>query len=172
MEGVFESIPADDGVKVFAGVLGGAGTQAVEAQGVFIVIPAAVLIFAAGIQLAEDQLPVILLLLLVPVHRTAAALVLHFDGLVQVAGDGNEPAVALPGLVDGVGQDLKYRVFAALQPIGAKDDAGAHPDPVGPLQRGDGFVSVTGFLLSHGKNSSLFQKCTRAHIIIQPNHTK
>ena len=49
-------------------------------------------------------------------------------------GDDDEIAVALPGLVDGVGHDLKHGMLAALQPVGAEDDAGALADPVGPFR--------------------------------------
>ena len=137
VEGVLEAVPADEGVKVLAGVLGGAGAQTVEAEGVLVVVvPAAVL--AAGVELAEHQLPVELALLLVPVHRAAPAQVLHLDGVVQETGDRDEVAVALLGFVDGVGEDLKDGVLTAVQPVGAKDDAGALADPVGPLQGGDG----------------------------------
>ena len=41
VERVFEAVPPDGGVKVFAGVLGGAGAQAVQAQGVLVVVPVA-----------------------------------------------------------------------------------------------------------------------------------
>ena len=40
--------------KLFAGVLGGAGAQAVQTQGVFIVIPVAP-VLAAGVQLADTS---------------------------------------------------------------------------------------------------------------------
>ena len=155
VEGVFKAVPADGSVKVFAGVLGGTGAQAVETQGVLVVVAVAA-VFAAGVQLTEDQLPVVLLLLLVPVHRTAPALVLHLDGLVQVAGDGDKLSVALPGLVDGVGQNFKDRMLAALQAVGAKNNARALSDTVGAFEGGDRFVAVGGFLLGHVVPSSLF----------------
>ena len=142
VEGVLKPVPVDDGVEVGGGVLGGAGAQAVEAQGVLVVLPLAVAVLAAGVELAEHQLPVELLLLLVPVHRAAPAEVLHLDGLVLVPCDGDQGAVALPGLVDGVGEDLENGVLTALQPVGAEDDPRTLADPVGPLQGGDGIVAV------------------------------
>lgn len=54
--------------------------------------------------------------------------------------------MAAPGLVDGVGQYLEYRVLAALQPIGAKNDAGPLPYPVRPFQTGDTFIIISRFL--------------------------
>ena len=132
VEGVLKAVPVDHRIKVRAGVLGGAGAQAVEAQGILIVV-AVPAVLAAGVQLTEHQLPVVALLLFVPVHRTAPAHVLHLNGAVDVPGDGDEIAVALPGLVDGVGHDLKHGMLAALQPVGAEDDAGALADPVGPF---------------------------------------
>ena len=114
--------------------MGGASAQTVEPQGVFIVVAAVVVVFSAGVQLAENQLPVELLLALVPVQRTAAALVLHFDGAVRVPGDGDEGAVALARLVDGVGEDLKDRVLAAVQPVGPENNTGTFPHPVRALE--------------------------------------
>ena len=85
-----------------------------EAQRVFIVVSGEVVVFATGIQLTVHQLPVVFLLLLVPVHGTAAAHVLHLNGAVQKAGHRDDLAVTLAGLVNGVGEDLKDGVFAAL----------------------------------------------------------
>ena len=103
MEGVLEAIPVDYRVKKLRRVLGGAGAQAVQAQGVLIVVPVAVLVLAAGVQLTEHQLPVIPPLRLVPIHGAAPAEVLHLDGPVLVPSDDDQVAVALPGLVDSVG---------------------------------------------------------------------
>ena len=58
--------------------------------------------------------------------------------------------MALPGFVDGVGQNLEYGVLAPLQPVGAEDDPGPLADPVGPLQGGDGFVAVLLGAFWHG----------------------
>ena len=58
--------------------------------------------------------------------------------------------MALPGLVDGVGEYFKYGVLAALQPVGAKDDAGALAHPVGPFEGGDGVVAVLLFWCGFG----------------------
>ncbi|MPM58619.1 hypothetical protein SDC9_105451 [bioreactor metagenome] len=103
VQGVFLPVPPDGHVHIFGGVLGGAGAKAVQPQRVFIVVAGVVVVFSACVQLAEYQLPVPAALLLVPVHRAAPALVLHLDGAVPIRCDGNETAVALPGLVDGVG---------------------------------------------------------------------
>ena len=42
-------------------------------------------------------------------------------------------AVALARLVDGVGQNFKNGVLAALQAVGAENDRRAQPDAVGAL---------------------------------------
>ena len=144
------AVPADDHVHKPGGILGGAGPQAVEAQGVFIVVPGGVVVFAPGVELAKDQLPVEFSHLFVPVHRAAPAEVLHLDPAVPEPGDDDLLAVALPGLVDGVGEDFKDRVLAALQAVGAKNDPGPLPDPVGPFQHGDGIVAVFLLAFCHG----------------------
>ena len=134
-----EAVPPDVGGHPLAGVLGGAKTQAVQAQGVFIVILARG-VFAAGVHLAEDQLPVVAVLLGVIVHRNAAAAVLHLDAAILEAGEGDAGTVALPGLVDGVGEDLEDGVGAALHPVGAEDDCRAFAHPVGALEADDALV--------------------------------
>ena len=103
VELVLEAVPPDSDIHVGGGVLRGTGAKAVQAKRILVVAVPVVVVFAAGVELAEDQLPVPLLLFLVPVDGTASPLVLHLDTVVQVAGEGDETAVALPGLVDGVG---------------------------------------------------------------------
>ena len=49
VELVLKAVPVDDGVKPLGGILGGAGAQAVEAQGVFIVAAGVVLVFTTGV---------------------------------------------------------------------------------------------------------------------------
>ena len=132
-QGVLLLVPVDLHLHVFAGILGGAEPQAVEPQGKLVVVPGVVLVLAPGIQLAEHQLPVVALLVLVIVHRNAPAEVLHLNGAVQIFGDDNGGAVPLPGFVDGVGEDFKHRVLTALQPIGAEDHRRAFAHPVRPL---------------------------------------
>ena len=149
MQAVLEAVPADHRVEIFRSVLGGAGAQAVEAQRILIIF-AVFTIFAAGVQLAEHQLPVVALFFFVPVHRTAPAEVLDLHGQVLVTGDDHRVAMALPGLIDGVGQNFKDRVLAAFQIIGAKNNGRALTHPFLPLQGNNGFVAVgNGFLLRH-----------------------
>ena len=146
VELVLEAVPPDGDVHVVGRILGGAGAQAVEAQGKFIILALVVAVLASGVEFAEDQLPVPAFFLFVPVHRTAPALVLHLHAVVQVAGDGNESAMTLPGLVDGVGEDLKNGVFTALQAVGAEDDPRALSHAVRALQGADRVVAVVRFL--------------------------
>ena len=103
VEAVFKAVPPDGDVHVGGGVLGGAGAQAVEAQGELVVAALGAVVLAAGVEFAVDQLPVPAALALVPVHGAAPALVLDFHAVVEVAGEGDKLAVAVPGLVDGVG---------------------------------------------------------------------
>ena len=142
VELILKAVPPDRHIHVAGGVLGGAGAQAVEAQGVLVVLAAEVIVLAAGVELAVDQLPVEAALLLVPVHGAAAAGILHLDGPVQEARHGDALAVARPGLVDGVGEDLKDGVLAALQGVGAEDHRRALSHPVRTLQRRDAVVAV------------------------------
>ena len=150
VEVVAVAVPADHRVKVLRGVLGGAGAQAVETQGIFIVSAGVVLVLAAGVELAEHQLPVVPSLGLVPVHGAAPAEILHFDGVVEIAGDDDGVAVPLPRLVDGVRENFKHRVLAALQAVGAEDHRRTLAHPVGALEGRDGVVAI-GLLFRHKK---------------------
>ena len=145
VQGVFFSLPPDGDVHVAAGILGGAGAQAVETQGKLVVFAVFVVIFAAGVQLAEHQLPVEAAFLFVPVHRAATAHVLHLNGEVGKSRHGDEPPMALPGLVNGVGQYFKYGVLAALQAVGAEDDPRTLAHTIRTLETGNAFVVVVLF---------------------------
>ena len=132
VEVIVEAVPVDVGGHPGRGVLGGAQAQAVQTEAeLVVVLPLAV--FAAGVHLAEQQLPVVALLDLVPVHRHPAAEVLDPDAAVFAAGHVDDLAVAVPGLVDGVGDDLKDGVGAAVHPVRAENDSRPLADPVGPL---------------------------------------
>ena len=52
------------------------------------------------------------------------------------------------GIATYLRYSVEHGVLAALQPVGAEDDAGPLADPVRPLQTGDTVV-VIGFLLGH-----------------------
>ena len=60
-------------------------------------------------------------------------MVLHLDGVVQKPGDGDLLAKPLPRLVDGVGEDFKYRVLAAVDAVGAENHRRAQAHPVRAL---------------------------------------
>lgn len=79
VEVIFEAVAEDPRIEILRGILRGAGAEAVQAEAVFIIFAGIVVVFAARVHLAEDQLPVVALLLLVPVHRAAAAEVLDLD---------------------------------------------------------------------------------------------
>ena len=65
-------------------------------------------------------------------HYTAAK-VLHDDAAILAAGDVDGVAVAVAGLVDGVGDDLKNRMGAALHTVRPEDDGRAFADAVRTL---------------------------------------
>ena len=138
---IVEAVPVDVGGHPGRRILGGAQAQTIQAQAELIVV-LALAVLAAGVHLAEQQLPVVAALAAVPVHRHSAAKVLHPDAAVLAAGHVDDLAVAVPGLVDGVGDDLKDGVGAAVHAVRAEDDCRALADPVGPLQRSNALVAV------------------------------
>ena len=143
MQGVFFPVAPDGHIHVFRGVLRGARAEAVEAERVLVVFALVVFILAAGVHFAEDQLPVVALLLLVPVHRTAAPEILHLNGLVFVARNGYNIAESLARLVDRVRENFKHCVLAALQPVRAEDDAGAFAHALRALEHRDAVIAVS-----------------------------
>ena len=143
MERILEAVAADGGVKIFRGVLRGACAEAVQAERVFIVAARVVVVFATGVEFAEDEFPVVFLFLLVPVHGAAAAKILDLERVVEELRHDDRVAVALARLVDGVGENLKRRVLAALQTVRAENDRWALAYPVGPFEGRDGFISVS-----------------------------
>ncbi len=99
-ERVLLPVAADYDVHVLARVLRGAAAQAVEAERILVVAAVVVLVLAAGVELAEDELPVPALLDAVPVHGAAAPEVLALYALVEIARQCYNVAVSGPGLVD------------------------------------------------------------------------
>ena len=142
MQAVLFSVAPDGHVHIFRGVLRGARTQTVETERVFVVLALVVFVLAAGVHLAEDQLPVVALLLLVPVHRTAAPEIFHLNGLVFVARNGYNIAESLARLVDRVRENFKHRVLAALQPVRAEDDARTLAHALRALEHRDAIVAI------------------------------
>ena len=136
-------------VHVFRGILGGTGAQAVQSQRKLIAFALVGVVFTAGVQLAEDQLPVIAVFFLVKVHRHAAAEVLNLKRSVLITGGDNFITVTLTGFVDGVGQDLEHCVLATLQPVRPENDRGTFPYPIGSFQRGNAFISVVWLFCRH-----------------------
>jgi len=147
MQGILIPVPIDPSVKELRGILGGTGTQTVEAQGIFVVgSPGTLVILAACVHLAEDQLPVVALLLIVPIHGASSAEVLYLNALICIAGHNDQITVSLTGLVNGIGQDLKDRMLTAYEIIGAENDRRAETDAVFIFQGGNTFVAVALFL--------------------------
>ena len=141
---IVEAVPVDIGSHPGTGVLGGTQAQTVQTQGK-VIGAAAFAVFAAGVQFTENQVPVPALFGLVVIHRNAAAEVLHFHAVVRVEGDVDLVTVAIPGFVDGVGDDLKDGMSAAFHTVGAKNNGRTFADTVRAFQTFDAFVAVNLF---------------------------
>ena len=142
MKGILLLVTPYRHVHIFGGVLRRTGPEAVGAQGIVIVSAFIVFIFAPGVQLAEDQLPVPAFLVGVPVHGAAPPEVLHFNGFILKIGQGHEAAVPLPRLVNRVGENFKRGVLAALQAVRPEDDRRLLPDTLLILQQLYALISV------------------------------
>ena len=100
---VLKSVAPHGHVHIFGRILGRTGAQTVQAQRELIVLSLIVLVLAACVQLAEDQFPVIALLVGVPLDRDTASHVLDLDRAVGVSCDRDLVTIALTRLVNGVG---------------------------------------------------------------------
>ena len=132
VEVVVEAVAVDVGGHPCGRVLGGTQTQTVQAEAELVVV-LALAVFAARVHFTEQQLPVVAALAVVPVHGHTAAKILHDDAAILAAGDVDGVAVAVAGLVDGVGDDLKNRMGAALHTVRPEDDGRAFADAVRTL---------------------------------------
>ena len=132
VEVVVEAVAVDVGGHPCGRVLGGTQAQTVQAKAELVVV-LALAVFAARVHFTEQQLPVVASLAVVPVHGHTAAKVLHDDAAILAAGDVDGVAVAVAGLVDGVGDDLKNRMGAALHTVRPEDDGRAFADAVRTL---------------------------------------
>ena len=153
VQGVLVAVAPDRDVHVLGGVLGRARAQAVGAEREVVIATAVVVVFAAGVELAEDELPVKALLGGVPVERAAAAVVLHLDGAVSEGGEGDQLAVALASLVDRVGQDFEGGVGAAVETVRAEDDGGTKADALLVLELANAVVAIVCGVLCHTRSS-------------------
>ena len=139
-----ETVAVDIGSHPLAGVLSGTQTQTVQTE-TEIIVTAAFGIFAAGVQLAKDQIPVPALLSLIIIDRNTAAEVLDLDDMIRKERDVDTVAVAVAGFINGVGDNFKNGMGAALDTVGAEDDRRALAHTVGAFQLADTVIAV--FLL-------------------------
>ncbi len=145
MEPVAHPVAADIDVHILRRVLRGAQAEAVQPERVLVALVGVVVVFSAGVQLAEHQLPVIAFLRVVELDRNAPAVVLDLHRIVRIARHDDSAAEALARLVDGIRDDLKNGVLAALDAVGAENHRRAPPHPVGALQSRDTLVAVFSF---------------------------
>ena len=149
---VLVAVAPNRDVHVLGGVLGRARAQAVGAQREVVVAALVVVVLAAGIELAKDELPVKALLGGVPVERAAAAVVLYLNRTIAKGGEGDELAVALARLVNGVGQDLEGGMRATVESVRAKDDGGAQAYALLVLELADTVVTIVCGVFCHTRS--------------------
>ena len=126
----------------FRAVLRGAGAESVEAERILIGAAGGVVVFPAGVKLTENQLPVVPALFFVPVHRDAAPEILHGDDVVARDGHVDDVAVARARFVDGIREDLKERMGAAVQPVRAENHARAFAHAIRALEGLDALIVI------------------------------
>ena len=152
VQGVLVAVAPNRDVHVFGSVLSRTGAQAVGAEREVVVAALVVVVFATCVELAKDELPVKALLGGVPVERAAAAVVLYLNGTIAKGGKGDELAVALARLVNGVGQDLEGGMRAAVESVRAKDDGGAQAYALLVLELADTVVTIVCGVFCHTRS--------------------
>ena len=152
VQGVLVAVAPNRDVHVLGGILGCARAQAVGAEREVVVAALVVVVLAAGVELAKDELPVKALLGGVPVERAAAAVVLYLNGAIAKGGKGDELAVALARLVNGVGQDLEGGMRATVESVRAKDDGGAQAYALLVLELADTVVTIVCGVFCHTRS--------------------
>ena len=152
VQGVLVAVAPNCDVHVLGGVLGRARTQAVGTEREVVVAALVVVVLAASVELAKDELPVKALLGRVPVERAAATVVLYLNGAIAKGGKGDELAVALARLVNGVGQDLEGGMRAAVESVRAKNNGGAQTYALLVLELADTVVTIVCGVFCHTRS--------------------
>ena len=102
MERVLHAVAVNLHIHIFGCILCRAKAQTVESKRVFVAFALIRLVFAACVQLAEYQLPIVPALALVKIDRNSAAKVLDLNGLVAVTRDQDFISMTLARFVDGI----------------------------------------------------------------------
>ena len=152
VQGVLVAVAPNRDVHVLGCVLGRARAQAVGTEREVVVAALVVIVFATGVELAKDEFPVKALLGRVPVERAATAVVLYLNGAIAKGGKGDELAVALARLVNGVGQNLKGSVCTAIEPVRAKDNGGAQTYTLLVFELADTVVTIVCGVFCHTRS--------------------
>ena len=100
MKIVFCLVAENLNIHVFGRILGGTEAKAVKAERKLVAFRFVGVVFSPGVQLTEDQFPVVAPLVLVEIHRDAAAKIFHFDRVVQITGDNDLLTESLTRFVD------------------------------------------------------------------------
>lgn len=115
VEGIFVPVAPDGHIHIARGVLRGAGAEAVEAEGIFVVVAVEIVVLAAGVKLAVHKLPIVAPLSLVVSERNAAPAVVNLDRVVGKYGYGYHVAEALARFIDGVRGLFRKRTARSRQ---------------------------------------------------------
>jgi hypothetical protein len=106
------------------------------------VVSRVVVIFTACIKLAINELPVIFSFVLVVIEGNASSEVLDGDDAILGSSDIDAVTVSFSRLIDGVGENLKYGMLTALQPVRAEDDGRTLTYTVRALQKLDTVIII------------------------------
>ena len=150
------SIPEDLDIHIFGGILRRAKAQAVESQGIFVTLALIGFVFAARVQLAKAQFPVVPSLIFIKINRDTGAKVLYLYRSVFETGDNDLVAPSLSGFIDRIGEDFKNGMLAAFDPVGAKNNPRTLAHPIRAFQRLNTFIIIRCFLCHRVLQTSIF----------------
>ena len=130
-------------LHVFRAVLRCAGAKTVKPQRIFVGRRlGVVVVFSSGVELAINQVPVPAPLGFVPAKRNAAPEILNRQAAVAIDGGNNPGPVPFARFVNGIGENFKKRVLAALQTVRAEDNGGTLADTVRTFEGFDALIVV------------------------------
>ena len=145
VEVIFIPVANDLDVHKLRGKLCRTKSQTVESERIFVGFSVGV-VFSAGVKLAVYKLPVVAFFVVVEVNGAASSEILHFYVVIAVVCYDDLIAEACPGLVYGVGNNLKDGVFAAVKTVRAKNNRRTFTNLIRTFQHSDAVVSVILFL--------------------------
>ena len=131
-------------IHIGRGKLCGTKAKSVQSKRIGVVIIICV-IFSAGIQFTVHQFPVIPVLILVEIHRTSTAEILHLYRMILIPCDNDLIAIASTSFINGIRDHFKYGMGTSIRSIRAKNNSRTLSYLIRSFQHCNAFIIVALF---------------------------